>query len=350
MIVLGIETSCDESAAALVVDGVKVLSNVVASQVDLHMAYGGVVPEIAARAHVEAIAPVLSEALSAAGARPDLVAVTAGPGLVGSLVVGLSAAKALAWAWSVPMVAVNHLEAHIFAAALEGALPDVPFLALVVSGGHTLLAEVRAIDDIEILGQTQDDAVGEAYDKVAKFLGLGYPGGPVIDSLAREGNPSAIKFPRAMLHSGDYNFSLSGLKTAVIRYMARVESEGGRLPAIPDIAASFQAAALEVLVRKTVAAAMDRGLRDVVIGGGVACNSALREWLAAECDKEGLRLAPTSPALCTDNAAMVAAAGYMRFEAGYRCGLEADVFPNLRLGAPMGSDPGCAPATKRSPS
>jgi len=335
VLVLGIETSCDESSASLVVDGKRVLSNVVASQIDLHKAYGGVVPEIAARAHVESIAPVLAEALAATEERPELLAVTAGPGLVGSLVVGVSAAKAIAWSWGIPMVAVNHLEAHLFAPALEGSLPEMPFLALVVSGGHTLLAQVSSLDDIEVLGQTRDDAVGEAYDKVANFLGLGYPGGPIIDSLAAEGDPRAIDFPRAMLHSGDYDFSLSGLKTAVIRYMARQQSEGKEPPSVADVAASFQAAALEVLVRKTVAAARDRGLADVVIGGGVACNSSLREQLARACDTEGLRLAYTSVGLCTDNAAMVAAVGFMRYQSGQRSGLDADVYPNLRLGEQM---------------
>ncbi len=335
MLVLGIETSCDESSAALVEDGIHILSNVVASQVDLHKAFGGVVPEIAARAHVESIAPVLREALAPRDRAPDVVAVTAGPGLVGSLLVGLCAAKALAWSWDVPLVAVNHLEAHLFAPVLEGTLPETPFLALVVSGGHTLLAEVRGIDDVEIIGRTLDDAVGEAYDKVSKFLELGYPGGPVIDRIARQGNPRAVKFPRAMMRSGDYNFSLSGLKTAVIRYVTSASDRPGGAPPARDVAASFQAAALEVLVKKTIAAALDRGLRDVVIGGGVACNSALREWLGRECAREGLRLVHTSPALCTDNAAMVAAVGFMRFEAGHASGLDADVYPNLKLGEPM---------------
>lgn len=334
MLVLGIETSCDESAASLVADGERIVSSVVASQVDLHRAYGGVVPEIAARAHVEAIAPVLAEALKQGGI-PDLVAFTAGPGLVGSLVVGVSAAKALAWSWGVPMVAVNHVEAHVFAPMLEGNLPRYPFLALVVSGGHTLLAEVGGPQEFEVIGQTLDDAVGEAYDKVAKFLGLSYPGGPVIDRLARKGNAGAVRFPRAMMHSGDYNFSLSGLKTAVIRYMAKLDSEGEAPPPVADIAASFQVAALEPLVRKTVAAALDRGLCDVVVGGGVACNSLLREWLASECDAEGLRLVCTSPALCTDNGAMVAAAGFLKYGAGNSSELDTDVYPNLRLGQPI---------------
>jgi N6-L-threonylcarbamoyladenine synthase len=335
VLVLGIETSCDESAASLVEDGTRIVSNVVASQTDLHASYGGVVPEIAARAHVESIAPVLKEALDASGRRPDVIAVTVGPGLVGSLVVGVSAAKALSWAWNVPFVPVNHLEAHIFAPVLEGALPETPFLALVVSGGHTMLAEVRALDDIEVIGQTRDDAVGEAYDKVAKFLGLAYPGGPVIDALAREGDPRAIDFPRPMISSGDSDFSMSGLKTAVIRHMARLSPEGSQPPGVADVAASFQAAVLDVLVKKTLSAALDRGLSDVVMGGGVACNSMLRERMASACENEGLTLSLTSPSLCTDNAAMVAAVGHMHWRAGRLCGLAADVYPNLRLGAPV---------------
>jgi len=341
VLVLGIETSCDETAASLceadVTDPwrVEVLSSVVASQIEEHSAYGGVVPEIAARAHVEAIAPVVAQALQRTDRKPALVAVTAGPGLAGSLIVGMSAAKALAWAWSVPLVAVNHVEAHAYAPLLEGSLPAHPFLALVVSGGHTLLAEVRGPDDMLLIGQTLDDALGEAYDKVAKFLGLPYPGGPVIDRLSADANAAAIRFPRAMMHSGDFNFSLSGLKTAVIRHVNKVTCEGGELPPVADIVASFQAAALEPVVKKTVAAAQEWGLSDVVAGGGVACNSELRERLARACDEAGLRLVLTSGALCTDNGAMVAALGAIRHAAGHGSGLDADVHPNLRLGSPM---------------
>jgi len=344
MLVLGIETSCDETAASLCRTDtdtpwkVAALSSVVASQIEEHKSYGGVVPEIAARAHVEAIAPVIAEALTATPERPGLIAVTAGPGLAGSLIVGMSAAKALAWAWDVPLTAVNHIEAHAYAPVLEGTMPSHPFLALVVSGGHTLLAEVRSPDDMEILGQTLDDALGEAYDKVAKFLGLSYPGGPVIDSLAREGDAGAIRFPRAMMRSGDFNFSLSGLKTAVIRHVADVEARGADLPPVADIVASFQAAALEPIVAKSIAAALDRGLSDLVAGGGVACNTALRASLRRACDEAGVRLVLAPGSLCTDNAAMVAALGAIRHAAGHTSGLDADIHPNLRLGSPMPGD------------
>lgn len=334
MLVLGIETSCDETSASLVEDGGRLVSNVVSSQVDLHRDYGGVVPEIAARAHVEAVIPVVMEALDGAEGRPDLVAVTVGPGLVGSLVVGVSAAKGFAWSWDVPVVAVNHLEAHAFAPVLEGGLPDYPYLALVVSGGHTVLAEVSGVDEMEIVGQTLDDALGEAYDKVSKYLGLGYPGGPVIDDLSPEGDMRAVAFPRAMKNSGDFNFSLSGLKTAVVRYMEKAGRHGAR-PADADVVASFQAAALEVVVAKTVGAAVERGLSSVVMGGGVACNRALRKWLKEACSENGLTLFYPSPSLCTDNAGMVAALGFFRYRAGHRSDLDLDVYPNLLLGEPV---------------
>lgn len=331
MLVLGIETSCDESSASLVAYGNRVVSNVVASQVDLHGVYGGVVPEIAARAHVESVVPVLEKALAAFDGRPDLVAVTVGPGLVGSLAVGVSAAKSLAWAWGVPLVAVNHVEAHAIAPVCEGIKLGFPFLALVVSGGHTLLAEVGGVDDMRIVGETQDDALGEAYDKVSKYLGLGYPGGPVIDSLSRTGDPKAFTFPRPMIRSGDYNFSLSGLKTAVVRCVEKERGRGADV-APADVAASFQAAALEVVVKKTVDAALELGLYRVVVGGGVACNSALRSMLESACERQAIELVLPSPALCTDNAAMVAARGQQLFDAGFRAGLDTDVYPNLRLG------------------
>lgn len=332
MLVLGIETSCDETCAALVEDGRRILCNVVSSQVELHSDYGGVVPEIASRAHLESIAPVLAEALAPAALDPELVAFTAGPGLVGSLVVGVTASKGLAWAWGVPAVAVNHLEAHAMAPVLEGRLPRMPFLALVVSGGHTVLAEVKADDDMEIIGETLDDAVGEAFDKVSAFLGLGYPGGPVIERLARDGDPEALALPRPMMHSGDLNFSMSGLKTAVIR---AVGESGGKGVPDRDVAASFQAAVVEVLTAKTVRAALETGTGRVVLGGGVACNHALRSALEEACGAQGIELVATAPSLCTDNAAMVGALGYTRFRSGYSSGLDCDVFPNLRMGEPL---------------
>lgn len=329
MLVLGIESSCDESSAALVRDGREVLSNVIASQINLHSRFGGVVPELAARAHLEAIMAVVSEALSATAESPELIAVTAGPGLVGSLVVGMSVAKGLAWSWGVPLVPVNHVEAHAFAPQLEGGLPPFPFLGLVVSGGHTVLMEVAGVDRINVIGQTLDDALGEAYDKISKHLGLGYPGGPVIDRLALNGDPTAVRFPRAMIGSGDYNLSFSGLKTAVVRYIRENEDD---LPPTEDLVASFQAAALEVVVKKTVGAALEHGLFDIVIGGGVACNSALRSGLAKACDKEGINLFLPPPSLCTDNAAMIAALGYERFRLGRTGGMELDVYPGLAIG------------------
>jgi N6-L-threonylcarbamoyladenine synthase len=241
-------------------------------------------------------------------------------------------AKGLAWSWDIPVVGVNHVEAHAYAAALEGKLPEYPFLALVVSGGHTVLAELRGVQEAEILGQTVDDALGEAYDKVSKHLRLGYPGGPVIDRLARGGNARAVEFPRPMANSGDLNFSYSGLKTAVIRYTMKA---GAGAPPVADLVASFQAAAMDVVVKKTVSAALERGLPEVVMGGGVACNSELRSRLHEACRAEGLRLYCPPPELCTDNAAMVAALGYRLYQAGYRSDLEQDVHPNLRLGDPI---------------
>lgn len=332
MIVLGIETSCDETSVSLVEDGCNVISNVVASQVDLHRRYGGVVPEIASRAHLEAMIPVLREAMSEfGGKKPDAIAVTVGPGLVGSLAVGVSFAKGLSWSWKLPMVGVNHVEAHTYAPMLEGNLPLFPFIALVVSGGHTLLALIPSVGRMEIIGETQDDAIGEAFDKVSIYLGVGYPGGPVIDALSREGNPAKVKFPRPMKGSGNYNFSFSGLKTAVIRYVEKASS-GGELPSDADIAASFQEAALEVVVEKTVHAALEFEIGHVVVVGGVACNKRLRGWLEERCVGEGIEVVFPSPRYCTDNAAMVAGLGFLLLERGMRTGLDVDVFPGLRAG------------------
>ncbi|MCU0558925.1 MAG: tRNA (adenosine(37)-N6)-threonylcarbamoyltransferase complex transferase subunit TsaD [Desulfobacterales bacterium] len=327
MIVLGIESSCDETAAAVVRDGREVLASVVASQEALHHRYGGVVPELASRRHMEAITPVVAEALRRSGlplAAVAAVSATQGPGLVGSLLVGFSFAKALAFARGIPCVGVNHLEAHVHALYLAPAPPQFPFVCLLASGGHTGLYHVSSPASMELLGQTRDDAAGEAFDKVAKMLGLGYPGGAVIERLAREGDPGRIRFPRAYLENESFDFSFSGIKTAVGRHLNECRNAPGWRPA--DVAAGFQAAVVEVLIRKLVRAARDRKARRVALVGGVAANRFLRERLAAEAGREGLETHVPQPDLCGDNAAMVAAAGYHRLAAGLRCGLDADVF------------------------
>jgi N6-L-threonylcarbamoyladenine synthase len=330
--VLGIETSCDETAVA-VVDDLKVLSNVLASQHEIHDRFGGVVPELASRAHLERMNPLIDEALREAGTEwreIDAVAVTRGPGLVGSLLVGLASAKAVALALDVPMIAVNHLEGHIYANFLEHGPPDPPYVVLLVSGGHTMLVHMPEEHRYEILGQTLDDAAGEAFDKIARFLGLGYPGGPELDRLARDGNPEAVRFPRAMAQSGDYDFSLSGLKTAVIRHV-RAEREAGRDPALPDLAASFQEAVVDVQVLKTMAAAEATGARRVLLGGGVVANTRLRELMGAEAERRGVTLLYPSIELCTDNAAMIAAAGQSRLTRGESSSYDVAAEPGLPL-------------------
>ncbi|MBI4589462.1 MAG: tRNA (adenosine(37)-N6)-threonylcarbamoyltransferase complex transferase subunit TsaD [Candidatus Rokubacteria bacterium] len=332
MIILGIETSCDETAAAVLAGGAKVLASVVASQDQIHAPYGGVVPELASRRHVEVILPVIQKALGDAGVSlPGLegIAVTQGPGLVGSLLVGCSVAKSLAYVRRLPLVGVNHLEGHIYAAFLQEPTPSYPFLALVVSGGHTALYLARAPLRYELVGQTRDDAAGEAFDKVAKLLGLGYPGGPVIESTARSGDPNAIQLPVAQMTDGAPDFSFSGIKTAVSLHVKR-----GR-PLSPgqvaDIAASFQATAVKMLVRKTVRAALRLGVRRVVLTGGVAANKTLRGALQAEATERGWELFIPPPSLCTDNAAMIAAAGHARLEAGERASLTMNALPDMRL-------------------
>jgi N6-L-threonylcarbamoyladenine synthase len=335
VLVLGIETSCDETAAAIVEDGVRVRSNVIGSQVEHHRPYGGVVPEIAARAHLELLLPVLDRALVEAGCTYDDlegVAVTAGPGLVGALLVGVAGAKSLALAQDLPLIGVNHLEGHICATQLEHGLLDPPLLALIVSGGHTSLVALDEQGAYRTVGATIDDAAGEAFDKVARFLGLPYPGGPEIDRLARSGNPAAIAFPRALMGEPGYDFSMSGLKTAVVRELRRREAAGEEID-LPDVAASFQEAVVDVQVRKTIAAARDHGIGTVTVVGGVAANSRLRERMAEACQREGLRLLVPSPALCTDNGAMIAAAGWNRLVAGERSPLDIDADPNLPLGS-----------------
>jgi len=315
MLLLAIETSCDETAAAVVRDGRQVLSSIVASQVAIHAEYGGVVPEIASRQHLEAIVPVIEEALSCANvsfADLDGIAVTQGPGLVGALLVGLGTAKGIAQARQLPIVGVNHIEGHLFAAFLEGEV-DFPFLALVVSGGHTHLYEVQAIGRYRTLGQTLDDAAGEAFDKVGKLLGLPYPGGPLIDRLAADGNPAAIKFPRPLLRDGTSNFSFSGLKTAVYTYLQH-HPEARSDQALHDLCASFQQAVCDVLTAKTAAAAAATGIRRVVVSGGVACNRGLRRSMATMAEQHGIAVVFPPPALCADNAAMLAVAAdhYLR--------------------------------------
>ncbi len=326
-LVLGIETSCDETAAAVVADGTEVLSSVVSSQVDLHARYGGIVPEIASRAHVELLTPVVAQALVEAGVEGrDLTAVAAtrGPGLVGSLLVGVSAAKALALVWNLPFVGVNHLEAHLYASFVEEPDLEMPLVVLLVSGGHTMLVLMKDHGQYELLGETLDDAAGEAYDKVARHLGLGYPGGPIIDQLALKGEAN-IPFPRPVLDDG-YRFSFSGLKTAVINHVRKHPDV-----AIEDVAASFQEAVVDVLVTKARRAAAETGARGLVIGGGVAANSRLREAMLDACVEDDLRAFLPSRSMCTDNAAMVAAVGWWRLQSDGPSGLDTGADPNLRI-------------------
>ncbi len=330
---LGIETSCDETSTAVVSREGRLLSLVIASQTDLHARYGGVVPEIASRAHLEALIPAVRECLSEAGVvYRDLagVAVTRGPGLVGSLLVGLTAAKAMALALDIPLLAVNHLEAHIYANFLHHPGLEPPLLAFVVSGGHTLLVHMIEHRRYRVLGETLDDAAGEAYDKIARVLGLGYPGGPEIDRVSRRGDPHAIPFPRALIRDGTYNFSLSGLKTAVINYVRKLEEKGERIP-VEDVAASFQAAVVDVQVRKISRAAEETGVNTVVLAGGVAANRWLREKLEEELTARGVGLYYPPPALCADNGAMVAYLGWRLLEEGEVASLDVDAAASLPL-------------------
>ena len=333
MKVLGIETSCDETGVA-VVDDDTLLANLIASQVRLHERFGGVVPELASRAHVEALTPLMDEALATAGVGftdLDGVAVTAGPGLVGALLVGIAAAKSVALATPAPLIGVNHLEGHILANAFEHGPNLTPAVCLVVSGGHTMLVHMPEPHRYEVLGQTVDDAAGEAFDKVARFLGLGFPGGPAVDELARQGDPNAVRFPRAMADSGDYDSSLSGLKTAVLRHV-KAEHDAGRDVDPADLAASFQEAVVDVQVSKTIRAAGDRGVETILLGGGVAANSRLRERMDKAGAEAGLRVLIPSMELCTDNGAMIALAGSWRLRRGDRSSLGIGADPSLELG------------------
>jgi N6-L-threonylcarbamoyladenine synthase len=331
--VLAIETSCDETASAVVEDGRRVLSDVVATQIDVHRRWGGVVPELASRNHVVQVMPVVDEALSRAGVAPaeiDAVAVTAGPGLVGALLVGVQAAKALALAWQKPLVKVNHLEGHLVAAFLSETPPAFPFLALVVSGGHTSLYAARGFGDYRLLGQTRDDAAGEAFDKGAKLLGLPYPGGIAIDRLAKEGDAGAIRFPKAIVKGADLDFSFSGLKTALLHHVRKTGVPEGQ--ALADVCASYQEAIVRALVEKAFRAARRFQFERVVLSGGVAANSRLRAAAAERAGEyEGMQVFVPPPRLCTDNAAMIAVAGTHALLRGERAGPELNADPAWRL-------------------
>jgi N6-L-threonylcarbamoyladenine synthase len=336
MRVLAIETSCDETGAAVILDGRKILSNVVSSQINIHQKYGGVVPELASRKHIESIVPIVTEALEIANVtlrEIDGTAVTQGPGLVGSLLVGLSFAKSLSFAAGLPFIGVNHIEAHVSAIFLEEKPPRFPFIGLVVSGGHTSLFRVDGFGKYKRLGQTRDDAAGEAFDKVAKLLGLGYPGGPIIDNLSKTGHPKAIRFPRPFLSKTSFDFSFSGLKTAVVNYVKAHPEPPGGYPEdlIRDIVSSFQEAVVEVLVKKTVQAAQHEGLKRIVLSGGVASNQRLRQRMKEEAYQQKVNIYIPSPPFCTDNAAMVGVVGYEYLKRGVRSPLSLNAFSSLPL-------------------
>ena len=332
--ILAIESSCDETAATVVKNGRCVLSNIISSQIELHKLYGGVVPEIASRKHIEKINQVIEEALRQADVTLDdidAVAVTYGPGLVGALLVGVAEAKAIAYARKLPLVGVHHIEGHISANYIEHPDLEPPFLCLVASGGHTHLVLVKDYGKYEILGKTRDDAAGEAYDKVARAIGLGYPGGPKIDRISKEGNPDAIRFPKAHIEGAEYDFSFSGLKSALLNFINGCNMNGESFdPA--DLAASFQNAVVEVLVGNSMKAAEDFGIYKFAIAGGVASNTALRAAMREACGERQIRFYHPSPVFCTDNAAMIGAAGYYEFMAGTRHGWDLNAVPNLKLG------------------
>lgn len=334
ILILAIESSCDETAASVVKNGREVLSNIISSQIELHTLYGGVVPEIASRKHIEKINQVIEEALQKAGVtlrEITAIAVTYGPGLVGALLVGVSAAKAISFATEKPLIGVHHIEGHISANYIENKELEPPFACLVVSGGHTHLVVVKDYGVYDILGYTRDDAAGEAFDKVARAIGLGYPGGPKIDSLSREGNPDAIPFPRAKVDGSNYDFSFSGLKSAVLNYLNSCEMKGIEVNRA-DVAASFQRAVVDVLVEHSLNAVKEYGFDKFAIAGGVASNSSLREAFAAACGRQNVTFYHPSPVFCTDNAAMIGVAGYYEYIRGMRSGYDLNAVPNLRLG------------------
>jgi len=331
--ILGIETSCDETAAAVVENGVNILSNIVSSQITIHQKFGGVVPEIASRKHIENIIPVVDEALCKSGKNIDDlsgIAVTYGPGLIGSLLVGLSAAKAIAYSKNIPLIGVNHLEAHVYANFLEHRKLEPPLICLIVSGGHTSLIWMKDFGKYELLGQTKDDAAGEAFDKIAKILSLGYPGGPIIEKLAKEGNSSLIEFPRPLLDDKSYDFSFSGLKTAVIYHIKKLKEENKNIPT-RDLLASFQKAVIDVLAEKTVRAALNFKTKQIVLAGGVAANSSLRKEIREKANSLEIKVFYPSFFLCTDNAAMVASVGYYKLREKKMSFLDLDAISRLTL-------------------
>lgn len=332
--ILAIESSCDETAAAVIENGRTVRSNIISSQIALHTLYGGVVPEIASRKHIEKINQVVQAALDEAGVTLkdlDAIGVTYGPGLVGALLVGVAHAKAVAYAANLPLVGVHHIEGHVSANYIEHPELEPPFLCEIISGGHTHLVIVKDYGEFEILGKTRDDAAGEAFDKVARAIGLGYPGGPKIDRLAKEGNPHAIEFPRAHIEDAPYDFSFSGLKSAVLNYLNKCRMTGETVNEA-DVAASFQQAVIDVLVGNAIQAARDFKMDRLAIAGGVAANQGLRRAMQEACEKEGIRFYYPSPVYCTDNAAMIGAAAYYEYRKGTRHGLDLNAVPNLRLG------------------
>ena len=334
VLILAIESSCDETAASVVKNGRTVLSNIISSQIDLHKLYGGVVPEIASRKHIEKINQVIEEALKEAEVELDdldAIGVTYGPGLVGALLVGVAEAKAISFAKNIPLVGVHHIEGHISANYIENLDLEPPFLCLVVSGGHTHLVIVKAYGEFEILGRTRDDAAGEAFDKVARAIGLGYPGGPKIDKLSRQGNAYAMDFPKAKVADAPYDFSFSGVKSAVLNHLNKCRMQGEPIVEA-DIAASFQRCVVEVLVEHAISAAKDYHISKLAIAGGVASNQTLRSAMEKACQENGIRFYHPSPILCTDNAAMIGAAAYYEYLKGTRHGWDLNAVPNLKLG------------------
>lgn len=333
-LILGIESSCDETSASVIKNGRYILSNVISSQIDLHKKYGGVVPEIASRKHVELIIPVINQALEEAEVtlnEIDAIGVTYGPGLVGALLVGLTAAKAIAFTAGKPLVGVHHIEGHIAANYLQYPHLEPPFICLVASGGHSHIVQVESYNRFEVLGQTRDDAAGEAFDKISRAIGLGYPGGPLIDKYAAQGNSKAVKFPRVQFEDGSLDFSFSGLKTAVLNHLNRLEQTGEQVN-IPDVAASFQQAVVDVLVKNSIGAAKLKGANKIALAGGVAANSQLRSEMKSQAKKQGIEVLYPDLILCTDNAAMIGCAAYFEYMNGKRSGMDLNAIPGLKLG------------------